>query len=72
MKMNVKNPILQFYKTIDKQAGKIPTRFDDITKEIAAEKMEKYYRQNETNSTSTYTLGNVLSEELGDLLNKVI
>lgn len=72
MNMNIEKPALKIRNSIENQARRIPTRFDDITNEIAAEKMEKYYRQNEQKIISTYTLGNVLSQELGNLLNKVI
>lgn len=55
------------YKVIQ-NLEKTQTRFDDIKKEIAAEKLEKYYRQNESKVTSTFTLGNVV----GNLLDKVV
>lgn len=55
------------YKVIQ-NLEKTQTRFDDIKKEIATEKLEKYYRQNESKVTSTFTLGNVV----GNLLDKVV
>lgn len=70
--MNVTNQALKVMENVEKKSGKIPTRFDDIINDIAAERMEKYYRQNDTSVTSKYTLGSVLNSELGNLLNKVI
>lgn len=52
---------------------KIPTRFDDIQKEIAKAEADKYYNQYACkNPDSTYTLGNVISEALGQKLNKIV
>ena len=72
MNINIANQVLNVVKNIERKSDKIPTRFDDIINDIAAERMEKYYRQNNTSVTSTYTLGSVLNSELGNLLNKVV
>lgn len=72
MGINFQKQSSNAFKNIEHAIDKIPTRFDDISTEIAAGKLEKYYRQNEQKITSTYSLGNVLSEKLGKLLNQVV
>ena len=48
----------------------IPTRFDDIRKDIAAEQAEKYYKAiaSNTKNNSTYKLGDVA----GKILNQIV
>ena len=67
--MSVKNITQNVAQVID---SKIPTRFDDIQKEIQQAKIEEYFKQFiPQNSDKTYSLGNVLSEELGKKLDKI-
>ncbi|MBR5555109.1 hypothetical protein IKU74_03745 [bacterium] len=56
---------------MDFQNCKIPTRFDDIQKEIHFDKMKDYYVQAkvpQVEQGSTFKLGDVL----GDKLNKIL
>lgn len=62
------------YKTAQEfLPDRIPTRFDDIQKEIAEARLEEYYKQvaSPPDSGKTYTLGSVISETLGEKLNKI-
>ena len=47
---------------------RIPTRFDDITKEIIADKNRKYFQQAQTPEVTTYyTIGSVVGEKLNKI-----
>ncbi len=62
------------YKTAQQFiSDKIPTRYDDIQREIAEARLEEYYKQVESEAAqTTYKLGNVISEALGNKLNKIV
>lgn len=70
--MQIKIGIPQRYRSgMDFQNCKIPTRFDDIQKEIHFDKMKDYYVQAkvpQVEQGSTFKLGDVL----GDKLNKIV
>lgn len=70
--------VIMFIKIVYKTAqeflpDRIPTRFDDIQKEIAEARLEEYYKQatSQPDTGKTYKLGSVISEALGKKLNKI-
>lgn len=67
--MSVKNVAQNFIQVVD---SKIPTRFDDIQKEIQQAKIEEYFKQFiPQNNNKTYSLCSVIGEELGKKLDKI-
>lgn len=66
-------PINSLKNVIKFPQVKIPTRFDDIQREIAMEKAQAYYNQTPkiTDNTTTYTLGSIIGSELGKKLHIV-
>lgn len=68
LKVNAKTHILS--DEVKALAKHMPTRFDDINKEIAAERAEKYYKAvaSKVSDTSTYKLG----DKIGNLLDKIV
>lgn len=70
--MQIKMGIPKQFKTgLDFENCRIPTRFDDIQKEILFDKMKDYYTSTKTPQVeqgSTFKLGDVI----GDKLNKIV
>lgn len=60
---------MKFTSIIQSNFDKIPTRFDDIQKEIQIEKMKKYFEQKTPEiKQGNYFLGDVC----GKIFNKVV
>lgn len=56
-----------------KDFDRIPTLYDDITKEIMEAKFKSYYEQQADRvNKGTYKLGDVLDDALGKLLDKIV
>ncbi len=56
-----------------KDFDRIPTLYDDITKEIMEAKFKKYYEQQTRKvKEGTYKLGDVLGDVLGKVLDKTV
>ncbi len=67
--MSIKNIAQNFIQIVD---SKIPTRFDDIQKEIEQARIEEYFNQFiPQKNDKTYSLGSVIGEELGKKLDKI-
>ncbi len=65
-------PVKVFKNVLKFPESKIPTRFDDIQKEIEKERLEAYYNQTkQVSDGKTYSIGSVISEELGKKLNLI-
>jgi len=64
-----KAPAFDIIKEI--KANKIPTRFDDIKKEIFLERAKDYFnsiQSQKAKSNSTYILGDVIGEKLNKIM----
>lgn len=67
--MSIKNIAQNFIQIVD---SKIPTRFDDIQKEVEQARIEEYFNQFiPQKNDKTYSLGSVIGEELGKKLDKI-
>ena len=68
MKIGLPNSFKHLESTVN---DRIPTRFDDIQREILLDRFRDYYNQKsivDIATTSSYKLGDVI----GDKLNKII
>lgn len=53
--------------------GRIPTRYDDILKEIQEAKFKKYYEQKSPKvKEGTYKLGKIFGDILGKVLDETV
>ncbi len=60
---------MKIANSINKNMGRIPTRFDDIMKDIQSEKIKKYFDQKPPEiKQGSYIIGNVF----GKILDKVV
>lgn len=70
--MHIKNGLPNSFKHLESTVNdRIPTRFDDIQREILLDRFRDYYNQKsivDIATTSSYKLGDVI----GDKLNKII
>lgn len=54
---------MKIVASVNKNLNKIPTRFDDIQKEIKMEKVKKYFEQKQPKvKEGTYLLGDVIGK----------
>ena len=70
--MHIKSGLPNSFKHLESTVNdRIPTRFDDIQREILLDRFRDYYNQKsivDIATTSSYKLGDVI----GDKLNKII